>query len=292
MNVPDADFWKDLEQGGIPANFIPIKVEEIPFVLKTDNPANLGYKLSESEIRPLVEAYMRANKEARPAILDQITEVVLKFHRDHNNAHYSSEQGQPRYMYLSPPNDSRNQFVYEQSVEGNKNINILELWMLEGRGKFPANILPGAIVVDSSTGKLMRTMAFDNQARTAFRNVEGQSYTFHVNNYTVDHDQNLTGLGFTSLGNAVFESRRFELNRVVNGILGVETKDIEKTSYSPFYSYPLFLHSSLVGDSYRLTAVPLYSDFKAGVRDTQGSSQNEDETALRDRPTARETMIY
>ena len=281
MNIPNADLATDLARAGVSLDFVPVVVKETPFMIQTDVPKTKGYKLIEPLISPLIRAYEAADPQARPAILGKISDILRQYHRGSNAAHYTSLRGIPTYHYLAPPNDSRGRDFITRMGNGDVALN---LWWLEGKGKFKANILPASIVVDQF-GVFKRMMAFDHDANMVFKNAQDQPYTLRVNTYSVYHDQDLVSATYTSLGQRVSETSRYVRNRVVNGQWGVQTRGQETIHYDPMSPYAIPLYGTLDEDG-RLTKVDLHLEYSAGV-DGQGQNvQQIVETADINEPTA------
>ncbi len=263
MNVSNADLGADLSGAGVSTGFVPVMIEETPFMIQTDNPHDQGYKLIEPQIRPLIKSYMAADAQARPGILERITDIMREYHRGTNSAHYTNSTGKPTYHFLAPPNDSRGRDFITKMSNGDV---VLDLWWLEGKGDFKANILPGSIVVNSA-GKLQRAMVFDHDSDMVFKNAQGEPHTLHVNSYNVYHDPTLTNIAFTSLGQRVSETSHYVINRVANGQLGVQTKGEETIQYDPLSPYAMPILGTL--DDGRLTKVVMHLEYSAANGDQQ-----------------------
>jgi len=287
MNVSNADLGADLSAAGVATGFVPVMIEETPFMIQSDNHHDKGYKLIEPQIRPLIKSYMAADAQARPAILERITDILREYHRGTNAAHYTNLTGKPTTHFLAPPNDSRGRdFITKMS---NGDI-VLDLWWLEGKGGFKANILPGSIVVNSA-GKLQRTMVFDHDSDMVFKNAQGEPHTLHVNTYNVFHDPTMTQIAFTSLGQRVFEKSRYVINRVVNGQLGVQTKGEETIQYDPLSPYAMPILGTL--DDGRLTKVVMHLEYSAanGEQQIVESSDINEPTAPGDFKIKTQTIV-
>ncbi len=277
LNVQGANYWNELEQRGVSRSFVPVVVEEIPFLVQTDKPGANSFKSIEPKIRPLVEAYTKASAQDRPALLKQISDTVRQYHQESNTAHYTQEQGQPTYHYLSPPNDSRGRDYITKTSDGDISLNI---WPLEGKGNFPANILPASIVVNQSTGELQRTMVFDHHEKLQFQNFQNEPYELGVNVYKVSDDLSLKEATFTSLGDPISKTTLYQRNRVANGIFGVQTRGEETIAFDPLFPYSLPLAGTLDEDG-RLTKATLHLEFSV-----ENGHQKIVETSLVNEPTA------
>jgi 1,3-beta-glucan synthase component len=276
MNVPNADLATDLSRAGVSPDFTPVLVEEIPFIIQTDNPQVKGYKSIEPQISPLVKSYMAADNQARPAILEKISDILRQYHQGSNAAHFTNVLGQSTYHYLAPPNDSRGRDFLTKMSNGDT---ILNLWWLEGQGTSKANILPGSIVIDG-TGKLRQMMAFEQDKDMVFKNAQGQPHTMRVNVYNVYHGQSMVKATYTSLGQRVSETSRYVRNRVVNERLGDQTRGQETINYDPMSPYAMPIDGVLDEDG-RLTKVVLHLEYSE-----QNGQQQIVETSLVNEPTA------
>ncbi|MDE2232040.1 MAG: hypothetical protein KGJ95_08280 [Candidatus Omnitrophica bacterium] len=276
FGIQGADYRKDMADNGISPNFVPVLVEEVPFLVATDKPGEHSYKSIEPQIRPLVEAYTKANEHDRPALLRQITDTVRRYNRQVNTAHYTSQPGQPTYHFLAPPNDSRGRDFITKTSKGET---ILNMWQLEGRGSFSSNILPASMVFDPQ-GSLKRTMVLDHYETRSFPDAQGNLHELRVNVYKVLGDEGLKEMVFTSLGTPVSETTLYGRNRVVNGILGVETRGQETIYFDPLFDYSLPLYGTLDEDG-RLTKTELNLTYSA-----QNGNQVITETSIIQEPTS------
>lgn len=287
FNIEGADFWADAKLLGVSPDYVPDKVEIIPYLIKTDKPDLQGYKRIAGKVRELIRQYSDSDDhEVRDEILEQITDVV----RAHNQgkAHYTDVPGKPSYRYLLPHDPSGRNFAVELA---NGNIEVFFPW-LEGRqvqltneGRtstvlLPPNSNPGSMILNSM-GEVQKSMVFDHSKNKVFRSADGTTRTMRLDYYTILESRLEKTSGFTAGAQHVFDQQAYVRNRPANGLLGVQTRGQVMAVYDQDSPVPLPVYGLLVDEGNRITSVLLNQTFYIS-----GDEQIITSTSLEAEPTA------
>jgi hypothetical protein len=269
------DWWTEMAALGVSPGYVPVKVEEIPFMLETKYPDSERYRLIEPDIRALVQRYESAESEAER---QDIMGVIIRRVRDFNSGsvYYSSSKGASTFRYLLP-DFGRKLDLMRISSSGDI---FVELWGQEGK-RAPVGIYPGNIKF--SAGKDFEWVSVYDH--TAVQNIPdgtpGGGKGAAVNYYYRSDKNFVSTVHEVSAGGKVrVEWAGHVLHRLANGIVGSQIKGIQQTVFDPetAFSSPLVVISE---DGRRIASVILSQIFthKDGEQQTRGAWLDAEPTA-------------
>ncbi len=283
FGVEDADLWMDMRTVGIDKDFVPVAVEETPFLIESVNGNARDYLQLEPVMRPLVEQYRAADNEAaRADILHRIRGIVMTHTK--GAQHFSADAGRPIMHYLEPEPMVQGNVLAVVRANGETTVSMnwyqgREMELTDGQGtrkvKMPVNILPAAMKIkgDGSFGGLMVFDKIEEDPVQAFEHNRKPDPLFR---YVVLGAELLKAMGISvGTGQVVYTDDLQILTQVVNELAGNQTagtdepggKTIRVRSFydseSPFGIFLLSILSENGRPQY-VTKVSLGQDFGKG----------------------------